>query len=143
MLDKTIVDSIKTIDSLTQAQQLALGKFIDKGFPTSKWEEWKYASLKHLNEHNWKWSPETLSVKFPKPDWKHSAIIQTLNGNTHADGALPQGIALLSKSEFMAQNPTFESVWKARNPILDQNSLYDLNEALVSDFAVLWVKKGG
>jgi Fe-S cluster assembly protein SufD len=142
MLEKTLVDSIKTIDSLTQAQQLALGKFIDKGFPTSKWEEWKYASLKHLNEHNWKWSPETLSVDLPNPVWKHSAIIQTLNGNTHSEGALPQGIALLPMSEFMAQNPAFDSVWKARNPILDQNSLYDLNEALTSDYAVLWVKKG-
>ena len=111
MLEKSLVDSIKTIDSLTQAQQLALGKFIDKGFPTSKWEEWKYASLKHLNERNWQWSPETLSVNIPKPAWKHSVIIQTLNGNTHSEGALPQGIALLSVSEFMAQNPTFESVW--------------------------------
>ena len=127
MLEKTLVDSIKENHSLTQAQQLALGKFIAKGFPTSKWEEWKYASLKHLNEYNWQWSPETLSVNLPKPAWKHSAIIQTLNGNTHSEGALPQGIALLSMSEFMAQNPTFESVWKSRNPILDQNSLYDLN----------------
>ena len=142
MLEKTLVDSIKTIDSLTQAQQLALGKFIDKGFPTSKWEEWKYASLKHLNDHHWQWSPETLSVNLPKPAWKHSAIIQTLNGNTHSEVALPQGIALLPMSEFMAQNPAFDSVWKARNPILDQNSLYDLNEALTSDYAVLWVKKG-
>jgi len=120
MLEKTLVDSIKTIDSLTQAQQLALGKFIDKGFPTSKWEEWKYASLKHLNEHNWNWSPGTLPVDLPNPVWKHSAIIQTLNGNTHSEGALPQGIALLPMSEFMAQNPAFDSVWKARNPILDQ-----------------------
>jgi hypothetical protein len=77
MLEKTLVDSIKQNHSLTQAQQLALGKFIDKGFPTSKWEEWKYASLKHLNEFNWLWSPETLSVNFPKPDWKHSAIFQS------------------------------------------------------------------
>jgi len=58
------------------------------------------------------------------------------------EGALPQGIALLPMSEFMAQNPAFDSVWKARNPILDQNSLYDLNDALTADFAVLWVKKG-
>ena len=95
-----------------------------------------------MNERNWQWSPETLSVNIPKPAWKYSVIIQTLNGNTHSEGALPQGIALLSVSEFMAQNPTFESVWKVRNPILDQNSLYDLNEALASDYAVLWVKKG-
>ena len=142
MLEKTLIDSIKKNHSLTQAQQLALGKFMDKGFPTNKWEEWKYASLKHLNEYNWQWLPDKLSINSPKPIWKPSAIIQTLNGNTHAEGTLPQGINLLSISEFMAQNPTFESVWKSRNPILDQNSLYDLNEALTSDYAVLWVKKG-
>ena len=45
-------------------------------------------------------------------------------------------------SEFMVQNPEFNLIWKDRNPILDQNSLYDLNEALVADHAVLWVKKG-
>ena len=117
----------------SSAQKVALERFKAIGFPTNKWEEWKYASLKYLNEHNWKWSPETLPVDLPKPVWNYSAIIQTLNGNTHSEGALPQGIALLSISEFMAQNPAFESVWKARNPILDQNSLYDLNDALTAE----------
>lgn len=142
MLEKTLLDSIKAIHSLTEAQQLARGKFIEKGFPTSKWEEWKYASLKHLNEHNWHWAPESISVDFPKPVWNSFAIIQTLNGNTRSEGTLPHGIALLTMSEFMVQNPEFNLIWKDRNPILDQNSLYDLNEALASDHAVLWVKKG-
>jgi Fe-S cluster assembly protein SufD len=142
MLENSLVDSIKPVHSLTQAQQLALGKFMDKGFPTSKLEEWRYASLKHLNEYNWLWSPESINVDFPKPVWNHSAIIQTLNGNTSSEGALPAGIALLTISEFRVQNPDFNSIWKDRNPILDQNSLYDLNEALVNDHAVLWVKKG-
>lgn len=142
MLENSLVDSIKKSHSLNQAQQLALGKFIDKGFPTSKLEEWKYASLKHLNEHHWHWSPESISVNFLKPVWNHSGIIQTLNGNTSSVGALPAGVVLLTMSEFMVQNPEFNLIWKDRNPILDQNSLYDLNEALVNDHAVLWVNKG-
>lgn len=142
MLENTFVDSIKKGHSFTQTQQVALGKFIDKGFPTNKWEEWKYASLKHLNDFNWLWSPEKISANYLKPGWKYIAIIQTLNGQTDVDGAIPEGTSLLSFSEFITQNPAFYSLWKARNPILDQNSLYDLNEALITDYAVLWVKKG-
>ena len=142
MLHSDTKNTLVNLSELSGASSESLTNFMEMGFPTNKWEEWKYASLKHLNEHNWNWSPGTLPVDLPNPVWKHSAIIQTLNGNTHSEGALPQGIALLPMSEFMAQNPAFDSVWKARNPILDQNSLYDLNEALVNDHAVLWVKKG-
>lgn len=142
MLENSLVDSIKKSHSLTEVQQLALGKFIDKGFPTSKWEEWKYASLKHFNDLQWNWSADELLPDVEKPTWAHSALIQSFNGKTVSKGDLPVGISLIPYSEFIEQNPEFNQDWQSRNPILDQNSLYDLNEALVSDYVVLWVKKG-
>lgn len=141
MLDKTFIDSITENRSFTEVQQLALGKFIEKGFPTKQWEEWRYAPLKHLSEVQWNWSPEKLINNFVKPSWNHCFILQSLNGNTIALGALPHGISLLSYEAFFDQNPEFKQAWQSRNPILDQNSLYDLNEALVN-YSVLWVKKG-
>jgi Fe-S cluster assembly protein SufD len=39
-------------------------------------------------------------------------------------------------------NPTIAAKWEQRLPILDQNSLYDLNTALVVNTQVLWVKAG-
>jgi Fe-S cluster assembly protein SufD len=121
---------------LTSASQKeAIERFKAKGFPTNKWEEWKYASLKSWNEKDLDWTPAALKVT-------SSASLQTQNGNTSFHGTLPAGVEFISFDAFLVANPTIAAKWEQRLPILDQNSLYDLNTALVVNTQVLWVKAG-
>jgi Fe-S cluster assembly protein SufD len=121
---------------LTSASQKeAIERFKAKGFPTNKWEEWKYASLKSWNDKDLDWTPATLNET-------SSASLQTQNGNTSFHGTLPAGVEFISFDAFLAANPTIAAKWEQRLPILDQNSLYDLNTALVVNTQVLWVKAG-
>jgi Fe-S cluster assembly protein SufD len=121
------------LSSTTQKE--ALERFKAKGFPTNKWEEWKYASLKSWNEKDVDWTPATLSET-------SSASLQTQNGFTSFNGTLPAGVEFISFDAFIAANPKIAAKWEQRLPILDQNSLYDLNTALVVNTQVLWVKAG-
>ena len=121
---------------LTSASQKeAIERFKAKGFPTNKWEEWKYASLKSWNEKDLDWTPATLNET-------SSANLQTQNGNTSLHGTLPAGVEFISFDAFLVANPTIAAKWEQRLPILDQNSLYDLNIALAVNTQVLWVKAG-
>jgi Fe-S cluster assembly protein SufD len=121
---------------LTSASQKeAIERFKAKGFPTNKWEEWKYASLKSWNEKDLDWTPAALNET-------SSASLQTQNGNTSFHGTLPAGVEFISFDAFLSANPTIAFKWEQRLPILDQNSLYDLNTALVVNTHVLWVKAG-
>ena len=119
----------------SSAQKEALERFKSKGFPTNKWEEWKYASLKSWNEKDLDWTPAPLNET-------SSASLQTQNGNTRFHGALPAGVEFISFDAFIAANPALAATWEQRLPILDQNSLYDLNIALTLNTQVLWVKAG-
>lgn len=119
----------------SSAQKEALERFKAKGFPTNKWEEWKYASLKSWNDKDLDWAPAALNENL-------SASLQTQNGNTSFKGTLPTGVEFISFDAFMAANPTIAAKWEQRLPILDQNSLYDLNTALAVNTQVLWVKAG-
>lgn len=121
---------------LTSASQKeAIERFKAKGFPTNKWEEWKYASLKSWNDKDLDWIPAALNET-------SSSSLQTQNGNTSFHGTLPAGVEFISFDAFLVANPTISSKWEQRLPILDQNSLYDLNTALVVNTQVLWVKAG-
>jgi Fe-S cluster assembly protein SufD len=119
----------------SSAQKEALERFKAKGFPTNKWEEWKYASLKSWNDKDLDWAPAALNENL-------SASLQTQNGNTSFKGTLPAGVEFISFDAFMAANPNIAAKWEQRSPILDQNSLYDLNTALAVNTQVLWVKAG-
>jgi Fe-S cluster assembly protein SufD len=119
----------------SSAQKEALDRFKAKGFPTNKWEEWKYASLKSWNDKALDWAPAALNENL-------SASLQTQNGNTSFKGTLPAGVEFIPFDAFVAANPTIAAKWEQRLPILDQNSLYDLNTALVVNTQVLWVKAG-
>jgi Fe-S cluster assembly protein SufD len=121
------------LSSATQKE--ALERFKAKGFPTNKWEEWKYASLKSWNEKDLDWTPASLHES-------STASLQTQNGNTTFQGSLPAGVEFISFDAFLASNPALAAKWEQRRPILDQNSLYDLNTALVANTQVLWVKAG-
>jgi len=121
------------LSSATQKE--ALERFKAKGFPTNKWEEWKYASLKSWNEKDLDWTPASLNES-------STASLQTQNGNTTFQGSLPAGVEFISFDAFLASNPALAAKWEQRLPILDQNSLYDLNTALVANTQVLWVKAG-
>lgn len=134
-------DTLVTI-SLPKEKQSSLDRFLAKGFPTNKWEEWKYTSLKSLNDIDWNWNTSEQSGNSTELAIDSAFSIQTQNGKMSFLGSLPEGVEYLDFVSFSAQNPDFIKTFNQRNPILDQNSLYDLNEALASSHQVIWVKKG-
>jgi hypothetical protein len=115
--------------SLGKEKQAAMDRFLAKGFPTNKWEEWKYASLKSLNDIDWNWNSSEIPANSTATSIDASLHLQSLNGKFTALGALPTGVDILEFSVFAQQNPAFIARWEKRNQILDQNSMYDLNDA--------------
>ena len=134
-------DTLVTI-SLPKEKQSSLDRFLAKGFPTNKWEEWKYTSLKSLNDIKWNWNTSEQSINSAAVALENTVEIRTQNGKMTLVGSLPTGVEYLDFASFAAQNPEFFRTFNERNPILDQNSLYDLNDALASSHQVIWVKKG-
>ncbi len=128
--------------SLGKDKQAAMDRFLAKGFPTNKWEEWKYASLKSLNDVDWNWNSSEALATVPPLAIDAAFQLHSHNAKFSLQGSLPNGVELLDFSSFTQQNPTFLTKWSERNQILDQNSLYDLNEALTTSHPVLWVKAG-
>jgi Fe-S cluster assembly protein SufD len=128
--------------SLGKEKQAAMDRFLAKGFPTNKWEEWKYTSLKSLNDIDWNWNTSETPTNATFTTIDASLQLQSLNGKFNAVGALPNGVELLEFSAFAQQNPAFIAQWEKRNQILDQNSMYDLNDALTTSHQVIWVKLG-
>ena len=128
--------------SLPKEKQSSLDRFLAKGFPTNKWEEWKYTSLKSLNDIDWNWNTSEQSGNSTSLSIDSAFSIQTQNGKMSFLGSLPEGVEYLDFASFSAQNPDFINAFNQRNPILDQNSLYDLNNALSTSHQVIWVKKG-
>ncbi|RXK52491.1 Fe-S cluster assembly protein SufD [Aquirufa rosea] len=123
-------------------QGKALSQFISKGFPTSKWEEWKYTSLKDFNDTTRNWFPQGEAQISSSVDWA-SCIIRSTNAHFTVEKPCQQkGIELLNFEEFIQKCPDFSTIWEKKNPILDQNSLFDLNVALSPQHWVIWVKKG-
>ena len=134
-------DTLATI-SLSKEKQSSLDRFLAKGFPTNKWEEWKYTSLKSLNDFEWNWNTSEKSTNSAPLALENTCEIQTQNGKMTLVGSLPTGVEYLDFASFAAQKPEFIQTFNKRNPILDQNPLYDLNDALASSHQVIWVKKG-
>jgi Fe-S cluster assembly protein SufD len=134
-------DTLVTI-SLPKEKQSALDRFLAKGFPTNKWEEWKYTSLKSLNDTDWHWNTSEEASVDSILTLERACTLHTTNGKMTLEGLLPAGVAYLDFANFVHQNPDFAKVFAQRNPILDQNSLYDLNDALASSHQVIWVKNG-
>lgn len=100
------------------SKELALKSFQAVGFPTSRMEEWKYTSLKSLNDIEWNWEAFGLSV------------------------AETKGLEIVTLQNLLHLSPSFKKQWESRNPILDQNPFYGLNETLCENPLVLWVKQG-
>lgn len=147
MLNQELVNNLQATAlnlKLDSSQKNALQKFINVGFPSSKLEEWKYTSLKPLNEVDWEWtSPSNACSNSTPVDWNPLFTIQTCNGisSFHSDKSI-EGVEFLTFNDFVQKCPDFLSEWNAKDPILEENSLYDLNTALVQKHVVLWVKKG-
>jgi len=146
MLNQELVNNLQANAlnlKLDSSQKNALQKFIEVGFPTSKLEEWKYTSLKSMNEVAWEWSNQSSVCSNAAPaDWNPLFTIQSCNGHSsfHSNKTI-DGVEFLPFNEFIQKCPAFLNKWNAKDPILEENSLFDLNVALVQQHFVLWVKK--
>ena len=72
--------------SLGKEKQAAMDRFLAKGFPTNKWEEWKYASLKSLNDIDWNWNSSETPTNAPATSLEASLQLQSFNGKFTTDG---------------------------------------------------------
>ncbi|MHA8051389.1 Fe-S cluster assembly protein SufD [Aquirufa sp. ROCK-SH2] len=146
MLNQELVDNLQATANhlnIDSNQKIALQKFIEAGFPTSKLEEWKYTSLKSMNEVAWEWASQSNACSNASPvDWNPLFTMQTCNGHTsfQSNQAI-EGVEFLAFDDFIQKCPTFLSTWNAKDPILEENALFDLNAALVNQHSVLWIKK--
>ena len=137
-------DTKNTLVNLSESAAFSsesLSNFMDNGFPTNKWEEWKYASLKSFNDVNWSWTPQAISEEVAVPSFQQGLSIQTLNGRTSLVGDLPTGLTCVPLNQFLVQNQAFKALYEKRNPLLDQNSLYHLNDAFNQNPLVFCVHK--
>jgi Fe-S cluster assembly protein SufD len=100
------------------SKELAIKSFQAVGFPTSKMEEWKYTSLKNLNDIAWNWQEFGIAV------------------------AQTNGLDIIHLNDLLNQSKAFQKVWQTKDPILDQNPFYELNTSLCQNPLVLWVKQG-
>ena len=141
MLHNDTINTLIHLPELSGPSSESLAHFIDKGFPTNKWEEWKYASLKSFNEVAWSWTPASIQNSVAVPEFQQSLSIQTLNGQSSILGNLPNGLTCVPLNQFLNQNADFKRLYEKRNPLLDQNSLYHLNDAFNQNPLVFCVKK--
>lgn len=132
---------LQTLD-LPAHKHEALQRFLAAGFPTNKLEEWKYASLKSLNDVEFNWLPNAEGVVKGNFDLANACIIAHNNAECTFDANLPEGVSVLTFESFAAQNPAFINDWNNRVRILDQNKLVDLNDALSVAHHVIWIKNG-
>jgi len=100
------------------SKELAIKSFQAVGFPTSKMEEWKYTSLKNLNEIDWSWEELNLSV------------------------ASIDGLQICTLQDLLNHSTEFKAKWEGKDPILEQNPLFALNAAICENPLVLWIKEG-
>ena len=141
MLHSDTKNTLVNLIELPTSSSESLANFMDMGFPTNKWEEWKYASLKSFNEVSWSWTPEKLTHSVGVPAFQQGVNIQTLNGQTSILGDLPKGLTCLPLNQFLDQNEAFKALYEKRSPLLDQNSLYHLNDAFNQNPLVFCVNK--
>ena len=142
MLHSDTKNTLVNLSELSSASSESLTNFMEMGFPTNKWEEWKYASLKPFNEISWSWTPEIFTHAVAVPAFQQSLTIQNLNGQTSILGDLPEGLTCVPLNQFLNQNAGFKALYEKRNPLLDQNSLYHLNDAFNQNPLVFCVHKG-
>jgi len=71
-----------------------------KGFPTNKWEEWKYASLKSLNDVDWNWNTSEAPASVLPVSMASALQLKSLNGKFSVEGVLPTGIEIMDFTSF-------------------------------------------
>lgn len=119
---------------------LAFEEFKKSGFPTNKLEEWKYSSLKSFNEVDWQIHQSAGKPIHFFEDWSAAFRIAFLNGEFTLQGELPVGLSLVNLKDLLQSDSQFAQKWQARNPITEQNLLYQLG-AEIGNAKVLVVEK--
>lgn len=143
MLTKSTIEQLENWLNSSQAgkcSKAALEDFKSFGFPTNKLEEWKYASLKSLNDFDWTFQQVSSPAIHFFQDWNASFRLAITNGHLSLDGSLPSGMKLVSVSDLLASDQDFAAMYANRKPITDQNLLYKLGVDL-SSTQVLVVEK--
>ena len=113
----------------------ALHKFISKGFPTSKDEQWKYTSLYPLTNKNFNFIDKQIRKNIdisPVSEWY--IFLDDIQKSK-----LPDGIDIYNFSEGL-QTPEILR-YLNKSGITHHSPLYDLNLALMSHGYIIEVKK--
>lgn len=141
---------------LALVRRNALERFLDKGFPTTRDEEWRFTNVTPLREASFALSvlPSADAegdVKALKKRFEISGLesheLVFVNGRVSKElsslGEIPDGVSVSSLADALASSAQAEIL----QPILSQGSgedtpFYDLNEAFLVDGAFIHVPRG-
>lgn len=128
----------------------ALERFLDKGFPTLRDEDWRFTNVAPIASGSFEPAPagsesdaESLKKRFQIEQESHDLVF--VNGRfspaLSAVGELPDGVAVTSLTEALSAHG--DKV----QPILsrgggEDTAFFDLNEAFLSDGAFVYVPEG-
>ncbi len=136
---------------LTLVRTQALERFLDKGFPTPRDEEWRFTNVAPIVSGSFEAAPAgsdsdaaALKKRFQIGEQESHDLV-FVNGRWSRDlssvGDLPEGVAVTSLTDALSEHGD------ELQPILSQGSgddtaFFDLNEAFLSDGAFVSVPKG-
>ncbi len=139
---------------LALVRKNALERFLDKGFPTTRDEEWRFTNVAPLASTSF-----TLSVS-PRADAEDDARalkkrfelgklesheLVFVNGRfakaLSSPGELPHGVVVTSLADALAEHADKLQPTLSQSGV-DDTPFFDLNEAFLSDGAFVYVPKG-
>ena len=131
--DKALATAVQELpnNALAANRQAALARFLERGFPTTRLEDWKYTDLAAVADISQRWLESGATVPSAAPMSDRAAVIRAaididwivISNGTIADGmdfAARDGLSITTFSD-LAHTPGFE------------HPLADLNVALLPD----------
>ncbi|MEE9180006.1 MAG: Fe-S cluster assembly protein SufD, partial [Vicinamibacteria bacterium] len=135
-------------------RQAAMQRFAERGFPTTKDEEWRFTSVAPITRNGFELAtPTTVSPDAPARlarldlgEWDRSELV-FVNGRFAPElssiRSLPQGAFAGSLSEALETKRDLVEPHLARYADYQENSFAALNMAFLRDGAFVFLPKGG
>jgi len=128
-----------------RSREAALARFAERGFPTTRDEEWKYTSVAAIERRPFRVATEAADGRTAALVARHALeschVVVFVNGRHVAGlsrlGGLPGGARVGSLADALAARPGPLEAWFDEDPAADENGFAALNAALWSDGA--WI----
>ena len=132
-------------------RQAAMQRFAERGFPTTKDEEWRFTNVAPITDVEFelakpKTAPPTALRRLGLGDWNRTELV-FVNGRLSPElstlRSLPQGVIVGSLSEALGTKREIVEPHLARYADYRENSFAALNTAFLTDGAFVYLPKAG